>query len=375
MSSRTPLDRRSAKPAALSGAFRRLRGSRRRPDLQVEPAGAPAQSTKSLETATGLALRLSSADAGAVSGAPLGHVALVQSMPAAERLQNAREDSANASHRRLCWRRPLRACATLALAVLSQPMLVTLARSEPASSVARIRSATGTAPGTASVPDSAAIQSRPPRCASHFRLVACVMNARRPERSKAAIRNLHGVRVLGPGQRFDGLVLLAVEPTHAVLQTASGQVCYLPVFLSLAERNRVPAGSAAISERDRIGGVPTKEELQRGIRPAGPDRYLVARSLLERLVARPRALAKNTRLKALAREGRAVGLQLAKLRAESPLALLGLKQGDILLRINREPLANASGALATLTALRGATQVTLSIMRDNRPHNLTLVLD
>jgi type II secretory pathway component PulC len=205
------------------------------------------------------------------------------------------------------------------------------------------------------------------------------MNARRPERSLAAVRNKNGVRVLGPGQRFDGMTLIAVRATGAILQTATGTTCSMPVFLPAGERPTVvrtaPARALETSAIPTARHALSDEEMKHGIRARGSNVFAVSRDLLQRVLANPLVLRRSARVGPAVRNGRVLGMQLVQLRAQSPLSALGLKQGDILRGLNGSALSTPDGMLEALRMLRSASRVTLALLRDNAPQTVSLEVE
>jgi hypothetical protein len=218
-----------------------------------------------------------------------------------------------------------------------------------------------------------------PRCNAGLRLVGSVMNARHPGRSKAALRNKNGTRVMEPGQRIDNLTLLAVKPTSAILQTPQGDACYIPVYLPAAERPPAPAAPAP-PRREAKPARPKQEPsdaLKRGVRELGPGRYVVTREVLTQVLGNPAAFAKTAGVRPLIKDGRTVGMQLIRLRPDSPLRLLGLEKGDVLRHVNGNSLATPDGMLQALQMLRNGTNsanVMLGLLRKDAPLNISIAV-
>jgi general secretion pathway protein C len=206
------------------------------------------------------------------------------------------------------------------------------------------------------------------------------MNARHPERSKAAVRNKHGTRVMGPGQRIDNLTLLAVRATGAILRTADGIACYIPVYLP-AEERRAAAPTARSARAQSPHGRPVaakradRDELARSVRELGPGRYVVTREALMRVLGNPQALAKTASVRPLVKDGRSVGMQLVRLRPDSPLRLLGLEKGDVLRHLNGHALSTPDGLLEALRMLRSGSGVSLGLLRKEAVLNVSVTIN
>lgn len=277
-------------------------------------------------------------------------------------------------------RRPV---PSLVLALGALTTSVGLDLGEPAAVCAQ--TATGRAPtdSTRETPRSGARPANAEashRCRAGVRLVGSVMNVGHPERSKAALRNKNGTRVMGPGQRIDNLTLLAVWPTSAILRNAHGEPCYIPVYLPREERplEVVPAKPAA-APRAKAASVKREpsEALKRGVREVGPGRYVVTREALMQVLGNSAALVKSAGVRPLIKNGQSLGMQLVRLRPESPLRLLGLEKGDVLRHLNGHSLSTPGGMLEVVRMLRssaGAVDVMLGFTRKDVPVTLSVAI-
>jgi hypothetical protein len=117
------------------------------------------------------------------------------------------------------------------------------------------------------------------------------------------------------------------------------------------------------------------QELADAIRPVGPLHYRVSRALLLRALVSWRVAGRGARLRPVERHGLTVGFELSRLGKTTLLARLGLKQGDLLRGINGHQLAGMVGLRDALRLVRKNDSVTLSVMRDNVPHNLQYTVD
>ena len=82
-----------------------------------------------------------------------------------------------------------------------------------------------------------------------------------------------------------------------------------------------------------------------------------------------------TQLRAVAevREGRPAGFRLFQIRDDSLFAKLGLRNGDVVERVNGTQVADPTALLAFLQRLRTEPRVALDIVRGDAPR--TLVYD
>lgn len=114
-------------------------------------------------------------------------------------------------------------------------------------------------------------------------------------------------------------------------------------------------------------------ELLFGIRQRGPTRFEIDRHVLDMLVE----LAADSRVRAIpaVRAGRTSGVKLFGLRKCSPLSLLGLRNGDLLVEINGEPVAGAEATVAAYRRLRPARSLSVDLVRHQEPLTLTYEIE
>jgi len=102
-----------------------------------------------------------------------------------------------------------------------------------------------------------------------------------------------------------------------------------------------------------------------GIRQTGAHSYEVSRAVLDQFLAGgvtppwPRVVPQG-------REGEPRGFRLFGIAGDGPFAALGLVSGDVLVEVNGRSLGTPDAALAAVTAVRTASQVSLAIQRDGR---------
>jgi hypothetical protein len=209
-----------------------------------------------------------------------------------------------------------------------------------------------------------------------LRLVASIVNAARPEHSFAALRRGGKTHLVPLGKRVGELSLLALFPTAAHVRVGDREPCAAPVYLAPDQRDKPEP--VVIHVDTRPTGKPfgfKPQELANEIRPLGGSRYRVSRMLLLRALASPRAAGRGMRLQPVERHGSRLGFALSRLGKNSLLTHLGLQQGDLVRSINGHELVDLAGLRAALRLLRKHDSITLSVMRNNVPHNLQYTLD
>ena len=227
-------------------------------------------------------------------------------------------------------------------------------------------------------PSEVAAPARPAHCTGSLRLVATVVNTRRPERSLAAVHAYGGTRLVRPGGRIGAQTLLAVGRESAYLRRADASVCELPVFVSETGRAESPVATQAPATANRPaapGEALDAAELSQGIRQLDARTFAVSRASLTKALANPLALKKQARLR-LRKEGdRAVGMEVARVPKQSLLKNLGMQKGDVLQNINGVELTSADGALRALTALRTQGRFDIHLQRQGAATVLTYIVN
>jgi type II secretory pathway component PulC len=114
-----------------------------------------------------------------------------------------------------------------------------------------------------------------------------------------------------------------------------------------------------------------------GVRPVGTRRFEITRRLLQRMLEHPTDLMTGAQLAPWnAPDGpKGVGLpktayRLDRLETEAPLAYLGLRAGDVILRANGESLAHPESCLTAYARVRDSSYIDIRILRDGQPARL-----
>jgi general secretion pathway protein C len=109
------------------------------------------------------------------------------------------------------------------------------------------------------------------------------------------------------------------------------------------------------------------------IRRTGDNAWIVDRRALTGAADNPSALLTQLRAVAEIHEGRPAGFRLFRIDADSLFARLGLRDGDVVRRVNGAEVAEPAALLAFLERLRTEPRVAVDIVRGDRPQ--TLVYD
>lgn len=113
-----------------------------------------------------------------------------------------------------------------------------------------------------------------------------------------------------------------------------------------------------------------QSQIDNGIKKTGDNTYEIDKSLVEKVLVNPMALAKGARVVPAVKNGKPDGFKLYAIRPSSAFAKLGLSNGDTLQSINGFELTSADKALEVYTKLREATSLEMEITRRGKPITL-----
>jgi general secretion pathway protein C len=117
-----------------------------------------------------------------------------------------------------------------------------------------------------------------------------------------------------------------------------------------------------------------KDEMQSagdsGIKKIDESNYEIDKSLIEKVLLNPMAIAKGARVVPSMKNGKPDGFKLYAIRPSSAFAKLGLTNGDTLQSINGFELTSADKALEVYTKLREATSLEVDVTRRGKPVTL-----
>ncbi len=117
-----------------------------------------------------------------------------------------------------------------------------------------------------------------------------------------------------------------------------------------------------------------KDDLQasidNGIKKIDDNTYEIDKSLVDKVLANPMAVAKGARIVPAVKNGKPDGFKLYAIRPSSVYSKLGLTNGDTLQSINGFELTSADKALEVYTKLREATSLEMEVTRRGKPVTL-----
>ena len=96
----------------------------------------------------------------------------------------------------------------------------------------------------------------------------------------------------------------------------------------------------------------------------GEKEYLLNRRRVDQTLENPEQILTDARLLPNIQNGKQEGFKMLEVKSGGLYDSLGLKNGDILLRVNDLEISNPEVAIQAMTALKGMNRVNLDIMRD-----------
>jgi general secretion pathway protein C len=131
-----------------------------------------------------------------------------------------------------------------------------------------------------------------------------------------------------------------------------------------------PVAAAEPAATGEGSGDDLQAAIDSGVKKIDDSTYEIDKSLVEKALANPMALAKGARVVPAVKNGKPDGFKLYAIRPSSVYAKLGLTNGDTLQSINGFELTSADKALEVYTKLREATQLQVEITRRGKPMTL-----
>ena len=215
----------------------------------------------------------------------------------------------------------------------------------------------------------------PPKCGGKLKLVGSVVSPRDPAWSFAAITGTSDGKTMlyREGGDADGSRVLAVYASSVVMSSSSG-ACQLLMF----EEEDPTTSKRVVQDVSKKSGSKKKstktnprnaglsdEELDDGIEKINDNKFIIQRSLVDRVLENQGSLMKTARVIPHEEDGRVVGVRLYGIRRTSLLGRLGVRNGDMLRTINGFDMTSPDTALEAYARLRTADKLTLAVKRQN----------
>ncbi|MDD9935594.1 MAG: PDZ domain-containing protein [Myxococcales bacterium] len=212
-------------------------------------------------------------------------------------------------------------------------------------------------------------RSSPPACDGGGRLLGGMHVETQPALSAVSLGEPGSALVYREGQRVGTREIVAIHRERVVLREHDGLLCTLRLFDRAATSAGGPRQRRAPSRQPPLGhATPPGAAVDEG--EHSDTSLTISRRTLEALLADPRALTGLARVVPHVVDGEPAGLKLYGVRARSPLARVGLRNGDILHGVGDHDITDVDRALSAYASLREATELRVRIERRGVPQTL-----
>ncbi len=99
----------------------------------------------------------------------------------------------------------------------------------------------------------------------------------------------------------------------------------------------------------------------------GSGRYVIDQRALNAALDNPAQAMSDARLLPSQKDGRVEGFRASEVKPNGVFSMIGIKNGDVLLRLNDFPMDSPDKALQSFIALKGQNRLKLDIIRDGQP--------
>lgn len=214
--------------------------------------------------------------------------------------------------------------------------------------------------------------AEPPVCEGSIRLVAAIVNPRRPAWSFAAIIDATGKAMLyRSGMEVSGKQIVAIRSSRVIMRPGTGAPCQITMFAPPPTAGKTPVKVARATKsakqkranpRQREGAISTAD-MEGGITRVSDSNFNIQRSLVDRILANQAELMRTARIIPHEEGGRVIGVKMYGIRRNSLLGRLGMQNGDMLRTINGFDMASPDSALEAYATLRGADHLSMQVVR------------
>jgi len=144
-----------------------------------------------------------------------------------------------------------------------------------------------------------------------------------------------------------------------------------PYKVFIRQNNRLTEISMADVFMIKEPGLQDGAESSQFVKPIEKREYVIDQKALQQALDNPNQIMTDARLFPHIVDNKQEGFVLREIKKNGIYDSLGLKNGDVLLRINNYNIANPENALQAFTALRGMDRVQLDIIRDGAKTTMT----
>jgi general secretion pathway protein C len=167
------------------------------------------------------------------------------------------------------------------------------------------------------------------------------------------------------GQTIPGVGKLdSLGRDHAVIVTPGGDKTRLPLKdLLTVKEEEAPQGQAFAKP------LPGAQKFAR--ESSKKSSYILDKAALDEAIQNPSGILTHARLLPNFREGRQQGFVVSEVKPNGVFDQLGIKNGDVLLKINQLEISGPDAALRAFSALKGMDRVELDILRAGQKQTYT----
>jgi len=137
---------------------------------------------------------------------------------------------------------------------------------------------------------------------------------------------------------------------------------------------QAPTTTTTVAENTPSTGDDIEDMAKGGIKKIDDNNYEIDRNLIAKVLENPMGLAKYARIVPSMKDGKPDGFKMYGIRPNSPVALLGLQNGDTLDAVNGFAMTSANSALDAYMKLRDATTLSLDVTRKGKQMNMKYVI-
>jgi general secretion pathway protein C len=116
--------------------------------------------------------------------------------------------------------------------------------------------------------------------------------------------------------------------------------------------------------------VPGTSHTFTAVANAGGGSYVIDQRALNAALDSPAQAMSDARLLPSQKDGRVEGFRASEVKPNGVFSMIGIKNGDVLLRLNDFPMDSPDKALQSFIALKGQNRLKLDIVRDGQPQTL-----
>ena len=99
----------------------------------------------------------------------------------------------------------------------------------------------------------------------------------------------------------------------------------------------------------------------------GGGNFVIDQRALNAALDNPAQAMSDARLLPSQKDGKVEGFRVSEVKSSGVFAMMGMKNGDILLRLNDFPVDSPDKALQSFIALKGQSKLKLDLIRDGQP--------